>query len=139
MGLDSTTKTTHTFYGLKPGTKVTYAVRPYIKTSDGIVWSDYTSYTSTTKPAAPAVKAVSKTTGTINLTFEKVNGAQSYQIYYKNGNGSYKLYKTCSTPVACNFKSLKSGTRYTFAIKAGIKTSGGWVYGSYTPVTVKVK
>lgn len=139
VALSTTSKTTATLTGIKSGTKNVYAVRPYIQTKNCFIWCDYTTYTASTAPAIPALKVSSPSKGAISLNFGKVNGAEVYQLYYKTGNSSYKLYKAYTAPVNCNFKNLKSGTTYTFAVRAGVKTSGGWVYSSYTPLTVKVK
>ncbi len=135
----STAKTTATIKGLKAGTKVTYAVRPYIQTANVVNWSAFTTCYTATKPAIPAVKIATPSKGRVNVAFAKVNGAEVYQVYYKTGNGGFKLYKTFKSPATCSFTSLKSKTNYTFIVRAGIKTSGGWVYGAYKPVTVKTK
>ena len=139
VALSTTSKTTAILTGIKPGTKNVYAVRPYIRTADCFIWCDYTIYIASTAPAVPALKVSSPVKGRIDLSFGKSNGAEVYQLFYKKGNGSYKLYSSYTSPVSCSFKNLKSGTKYTFAVRAGVKTSGGWVYSSYTPVTVKVK
>lgn len=139
VAVSTTAKTTATMKGLKAGTKVTYAVRPYIQTANGVVWSSYATYTATTKPAIPTVKVATPSKGKVSVTFSKVSGAEAYLVYYKTGNGGYKLYKTYKAPATCSITSLKSNTNYTFVVRAGIKTTGGWVYGSYKPVTVKTK
>ena len=95
--------------------------------------------TAATSPANPTTTVTSASKGKITVKWKAVSGAESYQLYYKTGNGSYKLYKTYTSAKTVNFSNLKSGTSYTFAVRAGIKTSGGWIYGSYTPVNVKVK
>lgn len=137
--VSSTAATSHTFKGLKPGAKFTFAVRPYISTESGIVWSDYTTFTASTTPATPVAKLTSASVGKVSLTWNPVAGADGYQVYYKVGNGSFRLYKTCSAVQRFNFSSLKSGTKYTFAVRAFTKTSSGNVYGSYKPVAVTVK
>ncbi len=129
----------HTFTGLKPGTKYTFAIRPYTKCNGKYYWSDYTEYTTATKPDTVTAKATLPSKGKITLTWNAVNGADGYKVYYKTGNGSYKLYKTCTGVQKFTFSGLKSGTKYTFAVRAGIRTSGGNVYGGYNPVTVTVK
>ena len=135
----STTATSHTFTGLKAGSKFTFAVRPYILTDSEVVWSDYTTYTASTLPAAPKTAVTSPASGKITVKWNAVFGADGYQVYYKTGNGSYKLYKTYTAVQNLNFSGLKSGTKYTFAVRAGIRTSGGNIFGGYKEVSVTVK
>ena len=137
--LNATTATSHTFTNLKAGTKFTFAVRPYIITDSGVVWSDYTTYTASTLPAIPKTAVASPSSGKITVKWNAVSGAEAYQLYYKTGNGAYKLYKNYFSAQTVSFSGLKSGTKYTFAVRAAVKTSGGWVFGSFTPVSVTVK
>ena len=137
--LNATTATSHTFTGLKAGSKFTFAVRPYIIADGTVIWSDYTQFTTATKPANPAVKVTSPSKGKISLAFGAVNGADGYQVFYKTGNGAYKLYNTFGKTGTLNFSNLKSGTKFTFAVRAGIKTSGGNIFGGYREVSVTVK
>lgn len=134
-----TLATSHTLKNYKAGVKYTFAVRPAEKTKDGTVWGSYTTVVAATKPATVTAKAVSDSKGKITVSWNKVNGAEFYQLYYKKADGSYKLYKTYDSAKKITFKNLKSGTKYTFAVRAGIKTSGGNVRGSYVASTVKVK
>ena len=138
--VDSTTAISHTFKNLKAGAKYTFAVQPYIKTSSGVVWGEYATYTASTLPAMVTVKATSSSTGEISLSWNAVNGSEGYQIWYKKGDGSYKLYKVVSSSTKSYFFSnLTSGTKYTFAVRAGIKTSSGNIFGAYKTSTVTVK
>lgn len=138
--LGETTKTVATFTGLKKGTRYTFAVKPYIKTNSGVVWSNsHIAYVAATKPAAPAIKAVSSGTGKLSVAFGKVNGAEAYQLFYKPDGGSLKLYKNYTKAGTINFSSLKSGRTYTFVVRAAKKTSGGWIFGPYNTCIVTVK
>lgn len=137
--LNATTATTHTFTGLKAGSKFTFAVRPYIITDSGVAWSGYTTYTASTLPATVSSKVSSTSKGKLTLNWNAVAGADGYQVWYKTGNGAYKLYNTYSKAGTLNFAGLKSGTKYTFAVRAGIRTSGGNIFGAYKTATVTVK
>ena len=139
VSVSTTGNTTHTYTKLKPGSKYDFAIRPYIKTADAVIWSAYTTYTAATKPATPDVFLLSRYPGEISVTWDKVNGADGYQLYYKLNNGSYKLYKTYTrAQMNLMFSNLNSADKYTFAIRAGIRTSGGVVWSDYTPKTVSV-
>lgn len=137
--VNSTILNAHNFQNLKAGTKFTFAIRPYIKTASGVIWSDYITYTAATKPANPTSKIVSNVDGKISLSFSSVNGADSYQVYYKTGTGAYTLYKTYTKAGTLKFTDLKPGVKYTFAVRACIKTSGGIIRSGYKETSVTVK
>ena len=91
-------------------------------------------------PATVTAKASSPSKGKISLSWNAVSGTDGYQVYYKSGNGSYKLYKTVGAGTkSLSFSGLKTGTKYTFAVRSGIKTSGGNIFGAYKAAAVTVK
>lgn len=134
-----TAKTVATFGNLSAGSKFTFAIRPFIIVSGGVIWGDPVYYNAATIPQATKATVASTVKGVISLKFSTVRGADAYQIYYKKGNGSYKLYKNYATAGTVTFSGLKSGDSYTFAVRCATKTGSGWIYSSYNPVTVKVK
>ncbi|MBQ7861487.1 MAG: fibronectin type III domain-containing protein [Clostridia bacterium] len=136
--LNSTTALTHTFTNQKAGTKYTFAIRPYIINSGNVIWSDFVEFTTATLPATVTAKASSPSKGKVNVTWDAVSGAEMYHVYYSVDNGGYKFLKTYSSVQNLNF-SLKSGSKYTFAVRAGIKTPSGNVNGGYKAATVTVK
>ncbi len=129
----------HTFTGLKPGAKYTFAIRPYREYDGKYYWADYTEYTTATKPEAVTVKVNSPSKGKLTLTWNAVRGAEGYQVFYKTGNGSYQYYNTYTNVKNLTFTGLKSGTKYTFAVRAGVRTDGGNIFGGYKEVPVTVK
>ena len=136
VSVSTTNKTTHTYTKLKPGSKYDFAIRPYIKTADAVIWSAYTTYTATTTPATVEEKVSSPSVGAITVSWNAVNGADGYRVYYKLNNGAYKLYGTYTSATTLNFSNLKGGDKYTFAVRAGIRTSGGVVWGGYQEKSV---
>ncbi len=65
---------------------------------------------------------------TVNIEWNRVNGAQKYEVWYKSdlsGDG-WKLYKT-TKKVSCNVSKLSDNTRYYFRVKA-IKGNGAKTY-----------
>ena len=134
-----TAKTVVTFKNLNPGSKVSFAIRPYIITSGGVVWGEIAYYTASTVPQATSVAVASNAKGAITLKYSTVSGADAYAIYYKVGNGSYKLYKAYASAGTLSFANLKSGETLTFVVRSAAKTTGGWALSSYSPVSVKVK
>jgi hypothetical protein len=139
VSVSATAATSHTYTKLKAGAKYTFAIRPYVLNGSSVIWSDYVEFTTATKPATPVAKLTSPSKGKISLTYGAVNGADGYQVYYSVNGSAYKLYKVYSAAGTLNFANLKSGDKYTFAVRAGIRTSGGNIYGGYNPVTVTVK
>ena len=134
--VSSTTALSHTFKNLNAGAKYTFAIQPYIKTESGVVWGEYAEYAASTTPATVTAKVSSPSAGKISLTWNAVNGADGYRVYYKINNGSYKLYKVYSEVKKLTFSNLNSSNTYTFAVRAGIKTSGGNIFGAYNAASI---
>ncbi len=134
----STTERSHTFRNLSAGKSIRFAVRPYVLYSSGMVLGEYKTYLAATTPAKVKTTAVSQAPRYITLTWTKVK-ADAYRVYYKRADGKYKLYKSYGEPQKLMFSGLKSGTKYTFYVRAVKKTSGGNIYGAYSPVSVTVR
>lgn len=138
--VSATAVTSHTFKNLKAGAKYTFAIQPYTKIGSTVIWGEYAEFTTATLPATVTSKATSPSKGKVSLSWNAVNGSEGYQIWYIKGDGSYKLYKVVGAGTkSISFSNLPSGTKYTFAVRAGIKTSSGNIYGGFNPVTVTVK
>lgn len=139
VAVSSANGLSHTFTGLKPGAKYTFAIRPYWEYDGKYYWADYTEFTTATKPEAVTAKVTSPSKGKLTLTWNAVSGAEGYQVFYKTGNGSYQYYNTYTNVKNLTFTGLKSGTKYTFAVRAGIRTDGGNIFGGYKEIPVTVK
>ena len=95
--------------------------------------------TATTRLAAPAnLKAIKKTTTSLKLRFNAVEGADGYRIYDANGkaianvstqNGAQTITKT--------IKGLKKNTTYKFKVRAYKNTEAGRVFGAFSNVYTK--
>lgn len=136
VGKDYVTGTSFTFTNLKSGAKNTFAIRPYIKGSGGLIWGDYITYMTSVKPAIPAFAVTTPSIGQINVKWNAVPGATEYWVYYKKNTGNYQLLKKYSSPQTLTFKDFAGGDTYTFAVRAGVSTSGGIVLSNYTPKSV---
>ncbi|MGN0447079.1 MAG: fibronectin type III domain-containing protein, partial [Acutalibacteraceae bacterium] len=138
--LGDTAATSCTFKKLPSGTSYMFAVRPYIKTANGAVWGDYKTLITATKPATPTAKAVSNSSKTITVSWNKVQGASGYQVFYKTATGNYTLIKTVGPNVTVlTDTDYTSGSTYTIAVRAYKAVSGGYIYGSFNPVKVTVR
>ncbi len=135
----TTTKLTYTVKDLEAAKIKWFAVRPYTKTEDEILWGGYDKFRSTTAPVNPTIKVAAPSKGKVTVNWNAVDGADAYQLWYKIGNGSYKLYKTYDEVQNLTFNNLKSGTKYTFAVRAVIRIDGVNVRSGYKAVAVTVK
>lgn len=85
---------------------------------------------SSDKPAAPQnVKASAKTTDSITLKWDSVDGADAYAVYkYNSSTKKYEKYKTV-TKATCKVTKLKKGTKYQFKVKALKKNGKKYISG----------
>ena len=96
------------------GTKYEYAVRVYSKGG----YSDLYSEKAITYLAIPRFKVKATTSG-VNISWDDVSGAESYQIYRKVKGGSWKVIKTVSSSkTSYTDKSASSGKYIYYAVKA---------------------
>ncbi len=72
---------------------------------------------NTKKLTTPSLKATVNKNGSIKLSWGKVAGATSYQIYMKQSNGSYKLIKT-TTSTSFTTAVASKGKTYSYKVRA---------------------
>lgn len=131
-------KTTAAIENLKAGTKYTFAVRAY--RNDGkIIWAPkYKTVNAVTKPGVTAEITAKRTGNSVELQWERVQGATGYRIYVLR-DGKWKAIKT-RTSTSYTVPSLESGTEYTFAVKAYTKYGGKYYwaerYAKFSTVTL---
>jgi len=139
--LGTTSGVKFTAKGLSAGKNYTFAVKPYMKTTLGTVWGELNSISAATKPKAPTVTVSDVKNLRAKIRWDKVSGADGYQVYYKvAGQEEYTLlanYK--STDGGVELSKLKNGVSYTFAVRAYKKAGGKNIYGPYTKVSFKAK
>ena len=113
-------------------------MKPYYKKGDTVIWGESKRWETATLPATPTVKATAGVKSA-TLSWNKVSGATGYVIYYSTEtNGTYtKLGSTKST--SYTKKSLKSGKKYYFRVRAYKTVDGKNIYGGYKTYSVKVK
>ncbi|MBR5827441.1 MAG: leucine-rich repeat protein [Clostridia bacterium] len=141
----TTTGTSLTVKSLNAGTKYTFRVVAYGKTSGGKVYDSdsYTLLKTATKTKTPSLtKVTSPSNGKATLTWSAVDGETGYQVYYStNKDSGFKKYAN----FAANSKSgtvtgLTSGKTYYFKVRTYITTNSGYVYSDWSTVkSVKVK
>lgn len=132
-----TNTTSYTIKKLTPATGYRFAVKAYAQFNGKQVESK--SYASIYVATAPKAVSFKMTGGKKKATIKwsKVKGATGYRVYYKT-HGSWKRLKN-TKGTSYTKKKLKSGTRYTFTVKA-YKTYKGKTYmSSFKIKKVKVK
>ncbi len=81
----------------------------------------------------PAKATFASNNSAIKISWNKVSVAAGYAVYVKNGS-TWKLLGTTKNTSA-TFKNLPSGTKYTFAVKAGVVKAGKTYFtGAYTTI-----
>lgn len=80
-------KDTYKDEGLVANTEYTYRVRPYYKDADtgAVTYGKYTTFKRTTKGSALQLQTVVQKQKNVKLSWKKVKGAKSYEIYRSNG------------------------------------------------------
>lgn len=131
-----------TVTGLNVGETRQYKVRAYANVNGAKVYGEFSeTYTKATAvlEQVTGLKAIKKTTTTLKLTFNKVEGASYYIIYdAANGkelckvstqNGADKLIKTVT--------GLKAGVTRKYKVRAFTTVDGKTEYGAFSAVYTK--
>ncbi|MDE5671312.1 MAG: hypothetical protein K2I14_07640, partial [Eubacterium sp.] len=72
---------------------------------------------NTKKLATPTLKATVNKNGSFKLSWNKVTGADKYELYIKQANGSYKLMKT-TTATSFTTAVASKGKTYSYKVRA---------------------
>lgn len=116
----ATTKS-YTDKSVKKGTNYSYKVKAYFKDYTGKIYKSSYSSAVTAKLigtiAKPTNVKAKKYSSYNKVTWNKVSTATGYKVYRKVGSGSYTLVKT-TTAATFKDKSVKSGKKYTYKVKA---------------------
>lgn len=139
--VETVTDNSYTVSDLKSATTYTFAIKPYIKVGDKVVWSSYARYVDTTRCEIPLLSVTSPSVGTVSFSWTNVSRETGYQIWYSDNSG--ETYKKISNfgadKVSAKKSGLVSGETYLFKIRAYKKVTDGYVYskfGSVQAVTV---
>ena len=122
--VDETAETGITYY---------YTVKAASKTWGEPVYSKYV--TDVTAKTALGKGSVSKTQtwgyNGIKVTWDEVDGADGYRLYYKVGNSAWK-YATQTGSTSYVHTSVTTGQTYTYYVRAYRNVNGTKVYGAYS-------
>ena len=112
--------TSYTEKGLAPYSTYQYKVKAYKKKSGKTFWGKASRVQSvTTLPEAPKFKAFSSTKDAVRVNWQGVK-CDGYQLYMSENGGAYTKVATVKGASAGTYKvkNLKSGTKYTFKLRA---------------------
>ncbi len=119
--------------------KYTFCVKAMAKTEAGTAYSKSYSSKASATTLLSSPKVTLKTSATkIKATWDKVNGADGYEVYMKKDGGSYKKVATVKG-TEYKASSLKSGTKYSFKIRSYMKEDGETVRSAYTTKSAYTK
>ena len=126
-------KTSYTLKKLTPGSGEKYAVRAYSKL-DGVKYKGSYSGKITVKtlPAkVDGLKFTPDSRSSYTLTWNKVNGADGYEIYKLGSNGRYTKLAT-ATANSYKLEKLKSATAATYKVRAYSLNGKTKLYGEFS-------
>ena len=117
--MKTTTSTSFTTAFATYGKQFSYKMRAVTSKnkSAASAYSSVVNAKNTKKLQTPTLKVTVNSNGTFKLSWNKVTGATSYQIYMKQANGSYKLIKTTSSTSFTTAVASK-GKTYSYKIRA---------------------
>ncbi len=134
--MGSTKKTAMTVKELPAGKKTKLKVRAVAKLGGETVKSSFSSEVTalTLVSKVTSLKATERKTTSIKLSWKKVTGATSYQVY-RYTNGKWKKIGTTTKTTYTDSKSLEKGTEYKYKVRAVQKVSSKTTrYGAYSSV-----
>ncbi len=120
------TKTSYTDKNVKPGKTYKYTVRTY----NGSAFSGYnTSGWSIKRLTAPKLTGVKNNAGNITVTWGKVSGASTYNVYRKlKGEDTWTKIATNVKATSFTDKNVKNGKTYIYTVKAYSGSSSSSYY-----------
>ncbi|MDE5670401.1 MAG: leucine-rich repeat domain-containing protein [Eubacterium sp.] len=117
--MKTTTATSFTTAFATYGKQFSYKMRA-VNSKNSSAASSYSAVVNaknTKKLQKPAMKVTVNTNGSFKLSWNKVEGATSYQLYIKQANGSYKLMKT-TTSTSFTTAVATKGKTYSYKMVA---------------------
>lgn len=137
----SVTGLSYTDGNLATGRIYNYKINAYRMVGNGKVYgTESDSVMVKPLPSATQLTASVKDSTSIQLSWNQVQGASGYRIYRKTGSGKFKNIKTITSAASVSYtdQTVKTGTQYTYRIRAYSTVDGQQVWGAYSPeVSIK--
>lgn len=125
------------------GTTYQYIIRSF-RYENGKTYTSGNSSAVSCKAVPPVVKVKVASTGynSLNVSWEKVNGATGYRIYFKKDNA--KNWTTLATfengsLTSCEHRKLTTGVNYTYTVRAYYKDGSKNIWGDFNQTGVTKK
>ena len=99
------------------GKQYSYKILAANNNKSAQTFSNVVNAKNTKKLTTPTLKVAVNKNGSFKLSWGKVTGATSYQIYMKQSNGSYKLIKT-TTSTSFTTALAAKGKTYSYKVRA---------------------
>jgi uncharacterized protein YjdB/fibronectin type 3 domain-containing protein len=116
-----------------------YKIRAYTLVNSIKIYGSLSASISGKTVPSPVVLTVTPQTGRVNaLTWEPINGANGYQIYYSTGTSTSYSLLTTVTSSSYSHKALVLGRKYNYRVRAYRMSGTTRIYGDYSPVTSAV-
>ncbi len=117
--MKTTTSTSFTTAFATYGKQFSYKMRAVTSKnkSAASAYSSVVNAKNTKKLQTPTLKVTVNSNGTFKLSWNKVTGAEKYELYIKQANGSYKLMKT-TTATSFTTAFATYGKQYSYKMRA---------------------
>lgn len=125
------------------GTTYQYIIKSF-RYENGKTYTSGNNSAVSCKAVPPVVKVKVASTGynSLKVSWEKVNGATGYRIYFKKDNA--KKWSTLATfengsLTSCEHRKLTTGVNYTYSVRAYYKDGSKTIWGDFNQTGVTKK
>ena len=125
------------------GTTYQYIIKSF-RYENGKTYTSGNNLAVSCKAVPPVVKVKVASTGynSLKVSWEKVNGATGYRIYFKKDNA--KNWSTLATfengsLTSCEHRKLTTGVNYTYSVRAYYKDGSKTIWGDFNQTGVTKK
>ena len=125
------------------GTTYQYIIKSF-RYENGKTYTSGNNSAVSCRAVPPVVKVKVASTGynSLNVSWEKVNGATGYRIYFKKDNA--KNWTTLATfengsLTSCEHRKLTTGVNYTYTVRAYYKDGSKTIWGDFNQTGVTKK
>ena len=125
--LADTTSTSYTDSKVASGKTYTYTVRCLNKSKNKFTSGYDSKGTKATFIAAPKISKTENVNGGVKISWNKVNKAEVYRVYYKGSKGWTRLADTTSTSYTDS--KVASGKTYTYTVRCLNKSKNKFTSG----------
>ena len=127
--IKNTTATSYSISSLKSYTSYKFRLRAYVKADGKNYYGSWVSKSALTRLATPKAKIAANSNGGFKISWNKIAGADKYQVYYDNGSG-YKHFKTV-TGTSLTLGTTTYGKKYSFKVRA-LKSSNSAITSAFS-------